>query len=131
MFFLVNSSPSHIQTHGFCDAASQAYALVLYIHSDDHSDVCIVASKIRAAGLKKPTIPRLQLLKAIILSRLVNTLMSSLPFKHRITYWVDSTAVLYWIRNERPQKQYVNHHKRFIVLHASSIGDISRTTESS
>ena len=78
------------------------------IYSDGHIDVHSVASKTRVASLKKPTIPRLELLGALILSRLVNTVTSSLLLKHKITYWVDSTAVLYWIRNERPWKQYVN-----------------------
>ena len=109
--FFANSSPSDIQIHGFCDASSQAHAAVLYIrsvYSDGHNDVRIVASKTRVAPLKKFTIPRLELLGALILSRLVNTVTSSLLFKHKITYWVDSTAVLYWIRNERLWKQYVN-----------------------
>ena len=65
MLFLANSGPSVIQIHGFCDTSSQPYVAVLYIclaYSDGYVDVCIVASKMKVALLKKPTIPRLEII---------------------------------------------------------------------
>ena len=107
-YFLVNSRPCDVQLHGFCNASSQAYAAVLYIRStypNGHIDVRIVASKSRVAPVRKPTIP----LGAVLLARLFNTVTNSLSFEYKSTYWVDSTTVLYWIRNEGLWKQYVNN----------------------
>ena len=79
------------------------------IYENGQSLVRFVASKTRVAPLKTQTIPRLELLGAVILARLVSTVVKSLPCDISVTYWVDSTTVLYWIKNERPWKQYVNH----------------------
>ena len=57
--------------------------------------------------VKKQTIPRLELLGALILSRLADTVIKQFPTKLPVTYWVDSTATLCWIKNDRPWKQYV------------------------
>ena len=62
-------------------------------------------------SLKKLTIPQLELLGAVILSRLVNTVTSSLSCKCKSTYWVYSQqCYVYWIRYEKPWKQYVKNH---------------------
>ena len=61
------------------------------------------------APVKTQTIPCLELLGAVILARLVSTVVKSLPCNILVTCWVDLTTVLYWIKNESPWKQYVNH----------------------
>ena len=61
-------------------------------------------------SIKRQTIPRLELLGATILARLVSTVINSLTKKiDRMVYWVDSRTVLCWIRNEKPWKQYVRN----------------------
>ena len=80
-YFLLNSSPTDVQLHGFSDASPQAYAAVLYFRSlypDGHVEVRLIASKTRVAPLTKPTIPRLELLGAVLLSRLANTVLKSM-----------------------------------------------------
>ena len=111
-YFRLNSNPSNVQLHGFCDASSQAYAAVLYlraVYPRGDIEVKLIASKTRVAPLTKPTIPRLELLGAVLLSRLADTVLKSMRTQPLVTYWVDSTTVLYWIMNERPWKQYVSH----------------------
>ena len=112
-YFQLQSSPSDLQLHGFCDASSQAYAAVLYfctLHPDRHVEVRLIASKTRVAPLTKPTIPRLELLGAVLLSRLADTVLKLIKPLPQITYWVDSTTVLYWIKNEKLLwKQYASH----------------------
>ena len=49
---------------------------------------------------------------AYILSKLVDTVCNAfklLPFEVDVYYWVDSFTTLYWIKNHRPWKQYVQH----------------------
>ena len=62
----------------------------------------LVASKTRVSLIKKQTIPRLELLGAVILSRLTTTVLKALPEQvNRINYWVDSRTVLCWIQNNK------------------------------
>ena len=73
----------------------------------------LVASKTRVALLSGQTIPRLELLGAVILARLVKHVVDALSRTLRIDRlrcWVDSTAVLYWIIGEKKQwKQFVQN----------------------
>ena len=57
--------------------------------------------------IKQQTIPRRELLGATIAARLVNTLLKLLPREIKPTFWVGSTTVLCWIKQEKPWKQYV------------------------
>ena len=70
------TEPSHVnfQLHGFCDASVQAYTAVVYlqtVYADDSVTVRLIASKTRVSPVKSQTIPRLELLAAVILTRLV------------------------------------------------------------
>ena len=89
--------PVQFELHGFSDASNRAYAGAVYIQSlyeDGGTDVRLVASKTRVAPLKGQTIPRLELLGALILARLVNSLDLT-EGNVKTVYWTDST-----IKNE-------------------------------
>ena len=104
--------PSTIQLHGFSDASRQAYVATVYLRSEWDGmrvQVELVASKTKVAPLKKQSIPRLELLAATILARLMNTVQTSLPSEIKNFYWTDSTNALCWITNNKPWKQYVQH----------------------
>ena len=101
--------PVTSQIHGFSDASERAYAAVVYIrntYSDGRIEVKLVASKSRVAPIKAQTIPRLELLGALILARLVNKL-KSIGAEYTTVLWSDSTTALFWIKNERVWKQYI------------------------
>lgn len=72
-------------------------------------EVGLVASKTRVAPTKKQTIPRLELLGTIILSRLMNSITTSSSALTSTFYWTDSMAVIHWVRVVKPWKQYVSH----------------------
>ena len=90
---------------GFCDASTRAYAAVIYLllGTDGHSVVRFVAAKTRVAPLIVQTIPRLELLSAFLLSKLMVSVHNSL--QHQITHlnmrcYTDSQVALYWIRGK-------------------------------
>ena len=94
-YFDVSSKPKNIQLHGFSDASQQAFAAVVYlrwIYEDGHIAVKLVASKTKVTPTKKQSIPRLELLGALILTRLVATMTKeslSLPLDTEMFYWID------------------------------------------
>ena len=73
----------------------------------------LIASKTRVAPLKQQTIPRLELLAALILARLATQIKTTLEqclVVSRIRCWTDSKNVLYWIKGKNKEwKQFVNH----------------------
>jgi len=88
---------------GFCDASTRAYAAVVYLVLRTNTDTTVrfVVSKTRVAPLRPHTIPRLELLSAFLLSRLIasvaNSLRPTLP-QLEIQCFTDSQVALYWIR---------------------------------
>ena len=101
--------PVNVQLHGFSDTSERAYATVVYVRStynDGQFDVRPVVSKTRVAPIKRQTIPRLELLGALILARLANKL-KSLGTEIPIVLWTDSMTTLCWIKNKGIWKQYV------------------------
>jgi len=68
------------------------------VYEDGNVEVVLMASKIRVAPNKRQTIPHLELLGAVVLSRLLNSILLSLPSSVPNFCWTDSMAVLHWIR---------------------------------
>ena len=102
--------PVDTQLHGFNDTSEHAYAAVVYARStypDGQVEVQLVTSKSRVALIKKQTIPRLELLGALILAWLVNKLKSQVDIESPTVLWTDSMTTLCWVKNERVWKQYV------------------------
>ena len=66
--------------YGFCDASEKAYAGVIYlaIQSSAGASVQFVVSKTRVAPIRSQTIPRLELLSALLLARLLSTVTTAL-----------------------------------------------------
>ena len=98
------------QVHGFSDASEKAYAAVVYLRSmyrNGMVSVRLLASKTRVAPVKTQTIPRLELLGATILARLVYTVLQNFCVKPDVYCWTDSLTVLCWVKNNRHWKQYV------------------------
>ena len=99
--------------HGFCDASKHAYAAVVYlvIKTPNGPFVRFIASKTRVAPLKTQTIPRLELLSALLLARLAKSITDSVESDLSLeppTSYTDSKVSLYWILGvDRVWKQFV------------------------
>ena len=64
------------------------------VYNDGEVLIRLVASRTRVAPLKRQTIPRLELLGATILARLVNKILSNFKFRVEVYYWTDSYTVM-------------------------------------
>lgn len=89
------------QIHGFCDASERAYGACVYIrtlisNNKYHSELLV--SKSRVAPLKALSLPRLELLAALLLAHLIDKVARSIDLTNiRMFLWSDSTIVLNWI----------------------------------
>ena len=87
---------------GFSDASRNAYAAVVYLllETDTAITVRLVAAKTRVSPTHVLTIPRLELLAALLLARLVSGVSKSLETNVSLELpmcWTDSKVALYWI----------------------------------
>ncbi|XP_064479221.1 uncharacterized protein LOC135392441 [Ornithodoros turicata] len=104
--------------HVFCDASLQAYGAVAYIRSqyaDGSCTVQLLLSKSRVAPLKSITLPRLELLGALLGTRLCNYVNQSFSDIVKATLWTDSMIVLYWVQGQ------AQRYKPFVANRISEI----------
>ncbi|GFT62106.1 integrase catalytic domain-containing protein, partial [Nephila pilipes] len=88
------TSHTPYSVHEFCDANGRAYGSVLYIVSSQ-SNVHIVCSRNRLAPIKKVTLPRLELLAALMGTRLLKYFCEEVDIQpSAATLWTDSKITL-------------------------------------
>ncbi|XP_068151988.1 uncharacterized protein [Drosophila tropicalis] len=100
-----------VQLHTFVDASINAYAALVYLRAEVDGIVhcSLVASKTRVAPLKPVSIPRMELMAAVLGLRLAKFIEPELSVTvcQRI-FWTDSKDVLCWIRSDaRKYNQFV------------------------
>ncbi|XP_022809686.1 uncharacterized protein LOC111346678 [Stylophora pistillata] len=91
-----------VELHGFADASNKAFGGVVYLRiQSGNSVVCnLVASKTRVPPITGATAPRLKLLSALVLARLIMSVRKALDLSLKINSyicWLDSEIALWWI----------------------------------
>jgi len=102
----------------FVDASNDAYGAIVY-HTVNAKSI-IVASKGRVAPIKTHSIPRLELMAAVLGLTLTIAVCGALEIDmKRARFWTDSMNVLHWIHNQSRQfKPFVAN--RIGTIHQSS-----------
>ena len=72
-------------------------------------EVKIITAKTKVSPIKAPSIPWLELMVTLLLSKLLNSTILALHLDVDTFYWTDSMSVLCWIQNDKPWKQFVHH----------------------
>ena len=105
---------------GFCDASLKAYAAMVYLLLETKNGCAVrfVAAKTRVSPLKEQTIPQLELLSALLLSRLLTSVTQSLEDELTLSVprcFSDSEVALYWIKGtDRVWKPFVQNRVKEI-----------------
>lgn len=98
----INFSPECVvEFHGFCDSSELAYAAVLYIRVDIENQVFtnLMVSKSKVAPIKKVSLPRLELLGALLLAEMIQAYLPQIKVhSHSLHLWTDSTIVISWLK---------------------------------
>ena len=93
-----------VSLHTFSDASSTAYAAVIYVRSVSTSGIVTVrkiAAKARVAPLRAVSIPRLELMGAVLGYRLTKKICLLLGYDvTEVTFWTDSMDVVHWVRSQ-------------------------------
>ena len=103
-----------LSIHTFSDASENAYTAVVYarhVYEGGNITARMIMSKSRLAPLKAVSIPRLELLGALVGLRLTRQVCSALKIPtNGVTYWVDSMNVGYWIQGQsRECNPFITH----------------------
>ena len=108
----------------FVDASLQAYGTVVYlqcVYNDGSVTSRLIALKNKVALLKPMTVPRLELMGAVLGLRLTQHLVHILEVPiQTVTFYSDSTDVLWWVRG---------HGRSFRPFVANRIGEIQMATD--
>ncbi len=108
--------------HGFSEASQVAYGAAAYlrtVHVDTSVSVTLIYSKARMAPPSTTTIPRLELVAAHLLSKLLVYIAGHLEIDMAQVYaWTDSSIVLCWLRKSSSSlKTFVAHRVSVIQQH--------------
>ncbi|XP_035211138.1 uncharacterized protein LOC118185414 [Stegodyphus dumicola] len=103
--------------HTFVDGSKDAYTAVTFlrIENNDRVELFLLAAKSRVAPLRGATIPRMELLAAVIGARLTDSVTKALGWE-RVNkyYWSDSTTVLAWIKRDENWSVFVRNRVKEI-----------------
>ena len=102
----------------FCDASSKAYAACIFVKNG--SEMTLLIAKARVAPLKQDrlTIPKLELMAALLAVRLREVTAKLLDRDLPTSYFSDSKVTLGWIQGS-PKEVFVRNRVRNILLNSS------------
>ena len=72
-----------LQLHGFSDSSQVAYCAVIYVRREHGVTVDLLTAKTKVAPLKKLTIPKLELLACVLLTKLMSSVVRALKRKYK------------------------------------------------
>ncbi|GFV79186.1 uncharacterized protein TNCV_1817331 [Trichonephila clavipes] len=101
-----------VELHSFCEASKKAYVAAIYLRTKSRNGISVklVTSKSRVAPLNCVTLPRLELLGALVAARLASKVKKIVNLKRSCLqyHWTDSKIVLFWIKDNKTRwKQFV------------------------
>ncbi|GFR25491.1 integrase catalytic domain-containing protein [Trichonephila clavata] len=101
-----------VALHSFSDSSKRGYGCVIYLRivcKNGTIGTSFVASKSRVSPLKAVSLPRLELLGALLSVKLASRIAKIFKYECGIHYWTDSTIVYCWVRSRDRFKRFVKN----------------------
>jgi hypothetical protein len=116
--------PRSAEIHHFSDASLTGYGMCSYlklIYDNRSPQVTLVTSKSRVAPSKPVTVPRLELMAAVLAAKVATFLDTEMRYDNiRHVFWTDSKVVLGYIYND---------HRRFHMFVSNRVHQIRSVTQ--
>lgn len=101
-----------VEMHVFVDASNVSFAAAAYLRfksANNQVEMSLIAAKNKVGPLKITSVPRLELMAAVLGARLSHTIIRALTNVeiNKVFYWSDSKTTLRWIETERKLNQFV------------------------
>ncbi|XP_055604258.1 uncharacterized protein LOC129752511 [Uranotaenia lowii] len=115
-----------IEIHAFSDASEQAYGSAVYFRISSAVGVkcSLIMSRTKVAPLKRISIPRLELMAALLSANLVKSVLQNHSLKvERCFFWTDSQTALSWIQSD-PHK-----FQQFVSFRISEIQELTNISD--
>ena len=109
--YFVNN-PTTVEIHAFCDASEKAYGAAVYLVSDTESTLVMAKARVAPINKQALTLPRLELMGAVIGTRLNQFVGKSLEQKYSISkyvLWSDSQITLHWLHGRGKQNVFTRN----------------------
>lgn len=111
-------NPEYLELHVFVDASKVAYSVVTYfrLHHpiDQRVEITLLMGKARSSLKAEYSIPRLELIAAVIGSHLIQFLRESLNITVPTTLWSDFKCVLVWLKRLKILPTFVENRVKEI-----------------
>ncbi|XP_075157719.1 uncharacterized protein LOC142230985 [Haematobia irritans] len=120
--YLHITTHSSFDIHGFADASQLAYGCCLYVRVQENNifKTQLLIAKSKVAPVKQQSVPRLELMAALLLSRTWDKIKHKFDYyTYRIYFWTDSKIVLNWL---------MNHSSSYACFVANRISEIQNIT---
>ena len=112
------------QLHVFTDASQEAYGAVAYLrheYQSGNTTVRFVMSRAKVTPLQSISVPRLELMAAIVGLQIAETVGQTIGLpKEKWTFWSDSLDVLHWVRG---------HSRQFKPFVSNRVAEIQMKTD--
>ncbi|XP_058456345.1 uncharacterized protein LOC131433769 [Malaya genurostris] len=121
----VSSSIDSLELHIFTDASEHAYGCVAYLRASKNGIVhcSLVMSRAKVAPLKRQSIPRLELMAAVLGARMSQTILASHTLQiTKTVLWTDSRTVLSWLCSD------TYRYKQFVAFRVGEILELTGMT---
>ena len=112
-----------VELHHFCDSSERAYGAVSYVRVVDSAGVIhcsFLVAKSRLAPIKQVTIPRLELMAAVLGVQIDCMVRSELRLSVKnSTFWTDSMIVLHYLLNTKKRFKTFVANRVAMILNGS------------
>ncbi|XP_058456954.1 uncharacterized protein LOC131434306 [Malaya genurostris] len=127
--FIGNALSTEIESldiHVFTDSSEHAYGCVAFLRALINGKVhcSLIMSRAKVAPLKRQSIPRLELMAALLGARISQTILRMLTLRvSRCILWTDSRTVCSWLKSDTYK------YKQFIALRIGEILELTRVSD--